>query len=115
MKKTSRLIDADSIIQFPYSPESGTSDMIENWIEEAGLCGESVDFDEGVTNKARELCKLVIEGFINVIITEPTAYDVEKVVAELEADTEIIKEYERYHDAVILDKAIDIVKRGGVE
>ena len=85
-----RLVDADAIIQFPYSPESGTSDMIENWIEEAGLCGESVDFDEGITEKARELCKLVIEGFINIIITEPTAYDVEKVVADLQKASMIV-------------------------
>lgn len=70
-----RLIDADAIISFPYSPESGTEDMIEEWIVEAGICGASVGFDEGITEKARELCKLVIEGFINIIKTEPTAYE----------------------------------------
>lgn len=104
----SRLVDADAISQFPYSPESGTSDMIEDWIEEVGLCGESVDFDEGITEKARELCKLVIEGFINIIITEPTAYDVDAVVAELENN-----EYDA--GLIVTKEAIDIVRKGGVE
>ncbi len=74
-----RLVDADALIEFPYSPESGTNDMIEDWIMEAGLCGESVGFDEGIEEKARKLCELVIKGFINVVNTEPTAYDLEKV------------------------------------
>ena len=114
-----RLIDADAIIQFPYSPESGTSDMIENWLEEVGLCGESVDFDEGITEKARELCKLVIEGFINIIITEPTAYDVKKVKEELENEMKFWEDSYDYQigkeKARSYSHAIEIVKGGGVE
>ena len=56
-----------------------------------------------------------VMGIYTAIDNTPTAYDVEKVVAELEEETEIIKEYEQYHYAVRLDKAIDIVKRGGAE
>lgn len=44
-----------------------------------------------------------------------TAYDAKKVVAELEEAKEIVKEYEKYHCSVKLDKAIDIVKAGGVK
>ena len=111
----SDLISRSALLQFPYSPESGTEDMIESWIEEAGLCGESVDFDEGITEKARELCKLVIQGYMNIIETEPTAYNVDAVVKELENEKEIVKEYEKYHCSVRLEKAIDIVQKGGVE
>ena len=109
-----RLVDADALIEFPYSPESGTNDMIENWIMEAGLYGESVGFDEGIEEKARKLCELVIKGFINVVNTEPTAYDVEKVVEQLE------KEFKKYYgnnwdEAPYLVKAIDAVRAGGKE
>ena len=51
-----------------------------------------------------------LQQFIN---KQPTAYDVEKVVAELEEEKEIVKEYEKYHCSVRLDKAIDIVRKGG--
>ena len=46
---------------------------------------------------------------------QPTAYDVEKVVKQLEEEKEIVKEYDKYHCSVRLDKAIDIVRKGGVE
>lgn len=52
---------------------------------------------------------------VEIIEEQPTAYSVEKVVAELEEEKEIVKEYEKYHCSVRLDKAIDIVRKGGVE
>lgn len=52
---------------------------------------------------------------MEMIDAQPTAYNVDAVVAELEKNKEIIKEYEKYYCAVRLCKAIDIVKRGGVE
>ena len=45
----------------------------------------------------------------------PTAYNPEKVVEELEEAKEIVKEYEKYHYSIKLDKAIEIVRKGGVE
>lgn len=50
----------------------------------------------------------------DIINTTPTAYDKEKVVAELEEE----KKYCSYHPHTrdeAINKAIDIVKRGGVE
>lgn len=124
----SDLISREALMQFPYSPESGTDDMIENWITEAGLCGESVDFDEGIAEKARELCKLVIKGFVNIVETEPSAYDVEAVVEKLEengqkmSEAKAIRPYakhspadHRYYKAISVKKAVEIVRSGGKE
>lgn len=61
-----RAIDADELIKFPHSESAGTDEQIENWIEECGLS------DEGVIDRAKKLCWTVIDGFINVVKTEPT-------------------------------------------
>ena len=66
-KETSmRLIDADELLVFPYSESAGTDEQIEDWIEECGLS------DEEVIDRAKKLCWMVIEGFVNVIKTAPT-------------------------------------------
>ena len=56
------------------------------------------------------------KGFINVINNQPTAFDVEKVVSELE-DYKMWKELLIYdldfRERQIIKKAIDIVKAGG--
>lgn len=61
-----RLIDADELLVFPYSESAGTDEQIEDWIEECGLS------DEEVIDRAKKLCWMVIEGFVNVIKTAPT-------------------------------------------
>lgn len=50
-----------------------------------------------------------IDRIAYMISTEPTAYDVEKVVAELE------KESKTMLPVIPTSEAIDIVKKGGVE
>ena len=60
-----RPIDADELLAFPYSESAGTDEQIENWIEECGLS------DEEVIDRAKKLCWTVIDGFINVVKTEP--------------------------------------------
>lgn len=53
------------------------------------------------------------ETFCKVIDAQPTAFDLEKVVAELEKES-----YQEWCDSpkiVELNDAIDIVKRGGVK
>ena len=66
-KETSmRLIDANELLVFPYSESAGTDEQIEDWIEECGLS------DEEVIDRAKKLCWMVIEGFVNVIKTAPT-------------------------------------------
>lgn len=61
-----RAIDADELLAFPYSESAGTDEQIEDWIEECGLS------DEEVIDRAKKLCWMVIEGFVNVIKTAPT-------------------------------------------
>lgn len=53
----------------------------------------------------------------DIINTTPTAYDVEKVVAELEtlSNREADYYYASSNDVIDREDAIDIVKRGGVE
>lgn len=59
-----RMIDADELIDFPYSEGAGTEEQIMDWIEECGLSDEE--------DKAKMLCWKVIEGFRNVVKTAPT-------------------------------------------
>ena len=57
------------------------------------------------------------KGFINVINNQPTAFDVEKVVSELE-DYKMWKELLIYdldfRERQVIKKAIEIAKEGGV-
>ena len=57
------------------------------------------------------------KGFINVINNQPTAFDVEKVVSELE-DYKMWKELLIYdldfRERQMIKKAIEIAKEGGV-
>lgn len=61
----------------------------------------------------------IIEMVNEAINNQPTAYDVEKVVAELESEYDNIPfQYENNYEDGFSDgllKAIDIVRKGGVE
>lgn len=59
-----RLIDADELMDFPYSEGAGTEEQIMDWLEECGLSDE----EDG----AKMLCWKVIEGFRNVVKTAST-------------------------------------------
>lgn len=59
-------IDANELVAFPYSECAGTDEQIANWIEVCGLSD-----DENI-EKAKKLCWMVIEGFVNVVKTQPT-------------------------------------------
>lgn len=61
-----RAIDADELEMFPYSEGAGTEEQISEWIEQAGLS------EEDTADRARLLCWKVIEGYINVVKTQPT-------------------------------------------
>ena len=61
-----RAIDADELEMFPYSEGSGTEEQISEWIEQAGLS------EDDTASRARDLCWKVIDGFINVVKTQPT-------------------------------------------
>lgn len=61
-----RAIDADELEMFPYSEGAGTEEQISEWIEQTGLS------EDGTASRARDLCWKVIDGFINVVKTQPT-------------------------------------------
>lgn len=73
------------------------------------------DFSDMYTLK--EEAKVVLEAIKEMITEQPTAYDVEKVVAELEEmpNREADHYYANSNDVIDREDAIDIVKRGGVE
>ena len=69
------------------------------------------DFSDMYT--LNEEAKVVLETIVRIVTEQPTAYDVEKVVAELKKES-----YQEYCDSeriVELKDAIDIVRKGGVE
>ena len=58
----------------------------------------------------------IIKAVIGLVESQPTAYDKEKVIAELEEMTTLCSAGTIINGAYIgRNKAIDIVKRGGVE
>ena len=61
-----RAIDADELEMFPYSEGAGTEEQISEWIEQTGLS------EDDTASRARDLCWKVIDGFINVVKTQPT-------------------------------------------
>ena len=61
-----RAIDADELEMFPYSEGAGTEEQISEWIEQTGLS------EDDTAGRARDLCWKVIDGFINVVKTQPT-------------------------------------------
>lgn len=60
-----RAVDAEELMRFPYSEVAGTEEKIEEWVQGCGFYDEEAE-------KARRLCWKVIEGFVNVIKSEPT-------------------------------------------
>ena len=105
-----RLIDTERIEDFAYEPEFDTKEVIEDWIEETNIPFDvKVEYEE----ELRKLCWKVIQGCMNITKTEPTVYDIEKVVAEL-------KELQQYYiysidDLVRLKEVKEILKRGGAD
>ena len=61
-----RAIDADELEMFPYSEGAGTEEQILEWIEQTELS------EDDIASRARDLCWKVIDGFINVVKTQPT-------------------------------------------
>lgn len=118
-----RLIDADKLENYAYEPEFGIKDEIENWVDEINIpVNLKVEYEE----ELRELCWKVLKSCMNVIKTEPTAYDVDKVVERMEAlrQNEIkiickpkshIEEMQACRAHNVLKDAIKIVKSGGIE
>lgn len=74
-----RAIDADELEMFPYSEVAGTEEQISEWIEQTGLS------EDDTASRARDLCWKVIDGFINVVKTQPTLTQPNEWVKVMEA------------------------------
>ena len=105
-----RLIDADHVKDFFFSETSGTEDVIRDLMNTHGLDYANNINEEVIMAFAKDLLKAVQ----NVIDTEPTAYDPDKVVEQLE-DYSDADEAEGTRPVIELTKAIEIVKGGGVD
>lgn len=66
-----RLIDADNIENFAHEPTYGTSEIVLDWIHQ--IFKDPVFIEEN-EEQLTELCWKALEGCMNVIKTEPTAY-----------------------------------------
>lgn len=103
------LIDANHVKDFFFSETSGTEDVIRDLMNTHGLDYANNINEEVIMAFAKDLLKAVQ----NVIDTEPTAYDPDKVVEQLE-DCSDADEAEGTIPVIELTKAIEIVKGGGV-
>ena len=77
-----------------------------------------IDADELIKTLIKEEWQLdqinTVENFEEIILDKiPTAYDPEKVIEELEKDCFSPRDYYGY--AVDIEKAIEIVEKGGIE
>ena len=76
---------------------------------------------ESEKNDNDEMCRMCIESIKEIIDAQPTAYDPDKVVQQLEDRKSLMLETLKISEADIdrgriygMDKAIEIVKGGGV-
>ena len=115
-----RLIDADSVKDFFFSETSGTEETISDLAEKHNLTYLNDVNEDEVMSFAKDL----LEAVQNVIETESTAYDSEKVVSELDkladkANDKILEAgelqlyYDGYEDG--MRTAVEVVKGGGVD
>lgn len=110
-----RLINVDHVKDFFFSETSGTEDVIQDLMDTHGLDYANDINEEVIMAFAKDLLKAVQ----NVIDTEPTAYDTDKVVEQLENER---KFWENAYDsnfgkekARSYEHAIEIVKGGGID
>lgn len=117
-----KLIDAEKLKNFFFSETSGTEDIIRDLMNAHGLDYVNDIDEDAVMAFAEDLLKAVQ----NVIDTEQTAYDPDKVVEQLEEVEKIMTspvnedcfgEECRASDCTVclISKAIEIVKGGGVD
>ena len=77
-----------------------------------------IDADELLQEIRENMPNYEVKGeFLNYVNEQPTAYDVSRVVEQLESlsNAEADYYYATSNDVIDRENAIDIVKRGGVE
>lgn len=123
------LIDAENLKNFFFSETSGTEDIIRDLMDAHGLDYVNDIDEDAVMAFAEDLLKAVQ----NVIDTEQTAYDPDKVVEQLEErtaflngctkyDNETAEQQKKSYDTMMMyevkdlvDDLLEIVKEGGVD
>ena len=110
-KKLGRLIDADSVKDFFFSETSGTEETIRDLAEKHNLTYLNDVNEDDVMSFAKDILKAVQ----NVIETEPTAYDPDKVEDQLNDKFRVVRTDEDLEWNRAMDEAITIVKGGGVD
>lgn len=106
-----RLIDADSVKDFFFSETSGTEETIRDLAEKHNLTYLNDVNEDDVMSFAKDILKAVQ----NVIETEPTAYDPDKVEDQLNDKFRVVRTDEDLEWNRAMDEAITIVKGGGVD
>lgn len=106
-----RLIDADSVKDFFFSETSGTEETIRDLAEKHNLTYLNDVNEDEVMSFAKDL----LEAVQNVIETETTAYDPDKVVNQLNDKFRVVRTDEDLEWNRAMDEAITIVKGGGVD
>lgn len=102
-----RLIDADALKDFFFSETSGTEETIRDLMMQHNL-----DYANDVNeDEVMDFAKGLLKKVCNVIDTEPIAYDIDKVVEELELHSFRLGTDALPVHYVRLNRAIEIVKR----
>lgn len=124
-----RLIDASELKDFFFSETSGTEEIIHDLMQKHGL-----NYANGVNEDTVMYFAIdFLERVQNVIDTQPTAYDPDKVVEQLEERTAFLKDCTKYgnktadqqsksYDTMMMyevmdlvDDLLEIVKAGGTD
>lgn len=106
-----RLIDASELKDFFFSETSGTEEIIHDLMQKHGLNYANGVNEDAVMDFAIDLLK----GAQNVIDTQPTAYDPDKIVDQLNDKFRVVRTDEDLEWNRAMDEAITIVKGGGVD
>lgn len=101
-----RLIDADSVKDFFFSETSGTEETIRDLAEKHNLTYLNDVNEDEVMSFAKDL----LEAVQNVIETETTAYDPDKVVNQLNDKFRVVRTDDDLEWNRAMDEAITIVK-----
>lgn len=106
-----RLIDASELKDFFFSETSGTEEIIHDLMQKHGL-----NYANGVNEDAVMYFAInLLKGAQNVIDTQPTAYDPDKIVDQLNDKFRVVRTDEDLEWNRAMDEAITIVKGGGVD
>lgn len=106
-----RLIDASELKDFFFSETSGTEEIINDLMQKHGL-----NYANGVNEDTVMYFAIdFLERVQNVIDTQPTAYDPDKVVDQLNDKFRVVRTDEDLEWNRAMDEAITIVNGGGVD